>query len=231
MGSSLEKKIALFDVDDTLVSTSSLAFEKTKLVANALGGKVPSDEEFFAVYGKLTFEDCIKKLFPGLDIEEYREVYESLRTELPYRPIGQPHVVFELLLENQFLLGVLTNGPGEKTELKLAAAGISAYIRAQFMCVLHSDNLLNMKPSPLCFDQALSGVNIERERVFYIGDSIEDFTASSGAGVNFIAVLSGYTNRRVFDELGVDPKNIVDSIMEVPKYFGLDDISTKNKKR
>lgn len=70
------------------------------------------------------------------------------------------------------------------------------------------------------FKHAVSGDNISSDKeVFVVGDSVADFYCADQMGVNFIATLTGLTGDEIisdFERLGVDRKNMVASVLDVP---------------
>ena len=59
--------------------------------------------------------------------------------------------------------------------------------------------------------------NIRKSEILYIGDSLIDFHAAQGAYLQFIAVLTGSTDREQFQAAGVSTQNILHSIIELPR--------------
>jgi phosphoglycolate phosphatase-like HAD superfamily hydrolase len=217
----------IFDIDDTIVYTFKNAFRKSELVAREMNVCSPSKDEFSAVYGKYSFEECIRLLHPGINIEEYRKKYDLLRQIIPYEPIGHPDLVMQKLMDDNIGLGILTNGPENKTFLKLEAAGIAKAIREKLLFIFHDGNLEFKKPDSRCFAQAVEKIRKETGRTLdslnidYVGDCIDDFTAATGAGINFIGVLSGFTARETFIRAGIKPENLLNSVSELPNYYNI----------
>jgi len=217
-----KQRLAIFDVDDTLVYTSKNAYKKAALVAARMQMTPPTREAFFTVYGRYDYEDCVRSLHPGVDLDAYKRNYDEAKKVIPYEPIGKVDSIFSDLLQNDFSLGILSNGPGYKTDVKLNMLKITGALRKKLLFVLHANNNSHRKPDPQCFDPVCSIINEMRiSHAYYIGDCVDDLTASRGAGIHFIAVTSGYTSRETFIEAGLPASDIIGNINDVFKYFGI----------
>jgi len=218
------EKITIFDIDDTLVYTSKNALKKSQIAAGQMGVNPPSEEDFFAVYGKYSFEECVNLLHPGVDVVRYKKMYDDTRRIIPYEPIDSPSSIIGKLMDSGLGVGVLTNGPEDKTFLKLDALHICEDIRKKMLFVLHSGNLKHKKPNPECFLQAFDIIrqktnDINGVQIDYIGDCIDDYIAASRANIGFIGVLSGFTDKKSFIEAGAPSENLLNSIMDLPNYY------------
>ena len=218
----MENLNVIFDIDDTLVYTSKNAYKKAVVVAERMGLKSPTREEFFAVYGKFSFEECVVRLHPGVDLGIYKDEYDSTRRLIPYEKIGDVDEVLGVLQTNDCGTGILSNGSGLKIKLKLEALGVVGSIRERLLFVFHCDNNPYKKPDSRCFDPIFEHIDRGHvENTFYVGDCLDDYVASMGAGLNFVAVTSGYTTRDSFIEEGLSDDRIIGSINEILPYFGL----------
>lgn len=72
------------------------------------------------------------------------------------------------------------------------------------------------KPDPRCLDPMFDKLGVSRERAVYIGDWFPDLAVSRGAGVRFIAVLSGGMTHQVFKSDGVPDDHILDRLADLP---------------
>lgn len=214
----MEDLSLILDIDDTLVQTSKTALEKERLVAEKLGLNRISDQDFFALFGLFPFEQCVARWHPGVDLEAYSTCYKQTKNLRPYRAIGNPGAVISGLIKTH-RVGILTNGSRQKTNEKLTAAGISDEIRQQLSFVFCSDNLGFRKPDPRVFEKAVAVLKSRPEQIYYVGDCVDDFKAASGANINFIAVLSGFTPKRKLIEAGVDESRIIPDIEALPEMI------------
>lgn len=205
----------IFDVDDTLVQTSKTALKKDRLAAERLGLNQITEDDFYTCYGYLPFEQCVKIWHPEADIASYKKCYEQVKQVHPYRAIGNPGKTISGLMDNGNRVGILSNGNREKTDQKLTAAGIVNGIRDRLFFILCGDNLEFPKPDPRAFEKPVEMLRSPRNRIYYVGDCVDDFRAAKGAQINFIGVLSGFTSKKSFIEAGLDEVLIIPDIAGV----------------
>lgn len=70
-----------------------------------------------------------------------------------------------------------------------------------------------LKPDPAVVEEILSGVNIPRERVLYVGDSGVDIETAHRAGIKAVGVTWGFRSRSELEAAGAD--RIVDRAEEI----------------
>ena len=71
-----------------------------------------------------------------------------------------------------------------------------------------------LKPNPTGLLRAVDALNTPKERCLYVGDSVTDAETALRAGVRFVAVLSGVTEREEFAEY--EPVMVLGSAGELP---------------
>ena len=106
--------------------------------------------------------------------------------------------------------GIVTNKPEYLTLQLINELGLDSTAA----CVIGGDSLPERKPHPLPVQHACKLVGTAPECSLFIGDSIRDVQAGSGAGVETLAVTYGYIPP------GDDPNSwgadfIVDSVQEI----------------
>jgi phosphoglycolate phosphatase len=176
----------LFDVDDTLVLTARVGYKKCVVAAQRLLLKPPDERAFRAVYGQRDFADCVRYWHPELtDLTDYVAAYDSLAEEIPDVPAGDVVRVVAHLRTGGRRVGVLTNGPPNKTERKLRSVGLRA---GSLDGIWHAGNVAFKKPDPRCFAPALASWGLAPNEVLFVGDAHTDEAAASAAGVRFLAV-------------------------------------------
>ncbi len=57
------------------------------------------------------------------------------------------------------------------------------------------------------------GIN-DKKTILYVGDALNDFYAARGAGLDFVAVTTGLTDKDSFAQAGVN--KVVTSLAELP---------------
>lgn len=71
-------------------------------------------------------------------------------------------------------------------------------LHALFDVVIGSDDVATAKPAPDSLHAALTRLGVETQRALYVGDHPVDAEAAARAGVAFIAVLTGPSDRTAF---------------------------------
>ncbi|HEU4426322.1 MAG TPA: HAD-IA family hydrolase [Pilimelia sp.] len=182
----------VLDVDDTLVDTFTVGWRKCREVARRLGLPEPTRDVFATWYGRASFEVCVKQMHPGVDIERYARVYDTLATGFPAQPLGDIAGAVEGVTRAGFRVGVLTNGPPHKTARKLAAAGLH---ESDFEFVRHGVAGAR-KPDARAFQALAAEVGLNPQTSWYVSDLPADWVGSSAAGFGCIGVISGAPHLR-----------------------------------
>ena len=173
-------KMILFDVDDTLIYTIDTAYKKTNIAGNRIFNIDLKKEDFLNLYGKYSFEECIKHWYNIKDVNKFIDVYSSVKLEYEY--IGNIKKILENIRKNNILVGIVTNSTKEKTERKL-----KKYINLFDFIYTDAE-----KPSEKAILDILHKYsNIKNEEVILIGDSENDYLVSKNANINFCGVNTG----------------------------------------
>jgi FMN phosphatase YigB (HAD superfamily) len=178
----------VLDVDDTLVDTCGTGWRKCAETARRLGLTPPSRAAFMALYGTMTFADCVRRLHRGTDLAAYRRVYDSLARWAPPEPIGQVRRAIRDARLAGFRLAVLTNGDGPKTNRKLAALRLDT---ADFEFVCHSGNSPVPKPAVAAFRRLAREFGVCPRTSWYVSDQAADWKAAARAGFRTVGVVTG----------------------------------------
>lgn len=181
-------EVLVFDVDDTLVYTFETAFLKTRAVARAMGVPPPSRQRFLADYGQRSFRECVEGWFPGTSAAYFDAVYSHQAWAISDRPVTRFADVQRRLSRRGIRVGVLTNGPRDRTLRKLKAAAVDLGRLDFLFCAEH---LPRLKPDPIAFLPVLRTTGRDPARHAYVADSPGDQVAAHGAGLAFIGVRTG----------------------------------------
>lgn len=207
----------VFDMDDTLVETFAVAYAKTRATARILGLEPPSESSFRASFGQLSFDECLQRWHGQVDRDGYLEIYDSLRDRFPYRPFaGAAPTIRNVILAGHDV-AVLTNGPGNKTSLKLAAVGLE---EALFRFVRHADNMSVLKPAAASFAAVHSDEAFDAASTIYISDRPHDGIGATEAGWGFIGITTGVWSRADFCRLGLPDQCVIDRIEDILNVTG-----------
>ena len=87
-----------------------------------------------------------------------------------------------------------------------------------FDAVIGADDVAAPKPAPDALHAALTRIGVAPDRALYVGDHPVDAQAASGAGVRFVAVLSGPSQRAAFEAHPVE--RFLASVAELPELLG-----------
>jgi phosphoglycolate phosphatase-like HAD superfamily hydrolase len=71
------------------------------------------------------------------------------------------------------------------------------------------------KPDPKALDPIFRAIPVQREHAVYVGDWYPDVATARGAGVRFIAVLSGGIPRHAFLREGIPEDHIITSLRDL----------------
>lgn len=178
----------ILDIDDTIVDTFTVGFAKCSGAARQMGLVPPGRDRFAALYGTVPFEECVRRLHPGVDVHAYAEAYDALSDSHPPRPIGDVRAAVTAASGAGFKLGVLTNGPGHKTVRKLAAAGLDD---DEFAFVRHAGNCAVPKPAATAFANVAAEHGLDPDRCWYVSDRAADWRGAADAGFRVAGVVSG----------------------------------------
>jgi phosphoglycolate phosphatase len=124
----------------------------------------------------------------------YPGVYEGLRA---LRALGLP-------------MACLTNKPAAPARQLLELKGLAGF----FDRVFGGDDFARKKPDPEPLLKTCAALGLPPERVWMIGDSVNDATAARAAGCPVVLVRYGYNHGHPVEEVGADL--LIDSLAELP---------------
>lgn len=184
--------LAIFDLDDTLVSRSKairawaeLLTEKEPLCSDAADIIVTLDQN-----GKIdrrSFLDAVHRV-PGMrmgrnDLQEWYTLTYISCYELEHESIN----ALELFHSKGWKIGIATNGSSARTHLKLERAGLASLIDA--LCI--GEEIGVRKPSVAIFEEVARRCNVELSG-WMIGDApLEDIRAGAAAGLSTAWLRNG----------------------------------------
>jgi phosphoglycolate phosphatase len=191
-------RVAIFDLDGTLVDTSGDMLAGANAVFEAHGHGSPLNVEAHAA---VAFAGGRAMLEKGAQIcgfewaESYAEAYaqflSAYEAHLDRLSVIYPGVeaALDRLMADGWGLAVCTNKPSGLAETLLVSLGL----RARFGAMIGADTLPVRKPDPM--------------RSVLIGDTITDRTAAKNAGMPSILVTFGPTGR---DVAQMEPEGLLD---------------------
>lgn len=207
-------KAIIFDFDDTLVNSMYLRIDKIVSAARELFDLQIETSHIVKLWG-LPYNEFNKIVFKDItDFEERRTDYEKLLEVEVEAFEGLLDLL--VLLRSKYELGILTSGAKHLVYKDMNRLAID---RSMFFSFVTADDNKFHKPDPRAFTRTLEDLQkkgIKPEEAIYIGDSINDYKAAIGAGLNFLGVTTGKHSRKDFAELGA---NSVSQLSELQGYL------------
>ncbi|HUW98834.1 MAG TPA: phosphoglycolate phosphatase [Acidiferrobacter sp.] len=216
----------LFDLDGTLVdSAPDLTIAANQMLA-ALGRPV-FDLPMVASWIGDGVPRLIKRALTGERWAEpepqlflaaqtlYGQYYEA---HIADHSTLYPRVIetLEVLREQGFRMGCVTNKAARFTAPLLAALGLASY----FEVVLSGDSLAQTKPDPYPLIVAADRLGVALDGVVMVGDSGNDMRAAKAAGMQAVAVSYGYNNGVDLEALGATV--MIDDFGKLPDIVRLE---------
>jgi len=218
-------KAIVFDLDDCLIHTFVPSCQNLRDVAIMWNREhepklVVPIMDVFAKHYKGTWYDWVTGVWPELSncVEEFREYYIRNSPSRVYPAVPGADEALVFVFSNSYVSGILTGRDGESVVPRLKLAGLDD-LCFDFICSTHDNGYA--KPDPRAFEGVLEELgkrSIKPEESIYVGDQLND-SASEDVGIRFAAVCSGVVSKEMFLKTGVDEKDILPSIRELPRYL------------
>ena len=216
------KKLAIFDLDGTLLNTIADLAHSTNYALNKLGYPTHEIEKYNFMVG-----NGINKLFERAlpEGEKTEENVLRVRKEfIPYYDIhnaddSRPYPgVPELLTDLQsagIQIAVASNKYQAATEKLIA----HYFPNIHFTAVFGQREGISVKPDPTVVFDILKLAKVEKDEVLYIGDSGVDMQTAANAGVTACGVTWGFRPKSELEEF--KPTYIVDTTEKILSLFTL----------
>lgn len=196
-------KAILFDFDYTLVDSSEAIVHCFFSASDALGLARKSSEAIKKQIG-MPLGDMFRTLYEDLEdlVEDFKLLYvaeaDKVATKMTYFYPDAAEMLMKLK-QNNYLIGIVSTKNRSRIEETLSAYDMAAF----FDLVIGGEDVKEHKPSPEGILKAMDLLDVEREHVVYIGDSLFDLHAAANADVQFLAVLNGMTDSSTFLSHGI----------------------------
>ncbi|MGV6803359.1 MAG: HAD-IA family hydrolase [Ruegeria sp.] len=190
-------RLALFDVDGTLVDSQGSIVSAMTDSFQALSMPVPDRAAILSIVG-LSLPVAIERLAPDLSqvaqsrlVEGYKQAYHDQRLEMgaagsPLFP-GAREVIAKLQAIPEVLLGVATGKSQRGLDALLEAHGLEHVFVTRQVADHHPS-----KPHPSMIQTALNETGVAASDAVMIGDTSFDMEMASAARVSGIGVAWGY---------------------------------------
>lgn len=216
------KKLAIFDLDGTLLNTIADLAHSTNYALNKLGYPTHEIEKYNFMVG-----NGVNKLFERAlpEGEKTEENIRRVRNEfVPHydihnaddsRPYPGISELLSYLQSTGIQLAVASNKYQAATE-KLVA---HYFPQINFTAVFGQREGVNVKPDPIIVFDILQLANVEKEDVLYIGDSGVDMQTAANAGVTACGVTWGFRPKSELEAF--NPAYIVDTAEKIKELIRL----------
>lgn len=213
------KTVILFDLDGTVIDSTEAILDGFRVAFETFGGEVPSDEMIEKEIGY-----PLENMFLTLGVEKDKVDAHVHAYKMHYRVISCDKTVLlegarEAIIEaSKFAtLGVVTTKTGEYSSILLEHMELMKY----FDVLIGREHVENPKPDKEPILKALAKLEHDKSKTWMIGDTCMDIDSASNAGVNSIAVTSGYATRSILEECtSIICKNIEEAIEIIKKIDG-----------
>jgi len=213
----MTRKIAVFDLDGTLVNTAPDLLDSLNHSLAGDGLAAVAAAGFEAVLGR-GGREMIKAAHASqkrsLTPESLERLYELFlrhyAANIPGRSLPYPGVVeaLERLSGAGYLLAICTN----KTEALARALMSGLHLQQRFAAICGADTFAHAKPNPLHLTQTIALAGAAPDLAVMIGDSKTDIDTAKAAGIPVIAVDFGFTDRHVRE---FEPSKVISSFDEL----------------
>lgn len=185
-------KLAIFDVDGTLLDTSEGLLNSTIYTIKQLGYPMPSQEVLLSFIGP-RIQDSFQRVYglQGNELNEASTVFRNHYKEgdvLLAKPYDGVYEILDWLKERKIHMAVATNKRQDFADKLMKKYNFMSYIElvygTDFEGKLRKTDLIRM-----CIEKF---PDCRADEVVMIGDSSYDAIAAQEAGVNFIGVTFGF---------------------------------------
>jgi phosphoglycolate phosphatase-like HAD superfamily hydrolase len=209
-------KAVIFDFDDTLVEARLQKWAHHKHVGKKFYNIDVTDEELKKHWGK-PIPVLMAELYKNSDtMENMYKALISVRDDFRKKVYPGSFGVISNLVNKGYVLGILSASNKKYIIEELEEHNFPM----NKILIQGAEDTEVHKPDPgvfLLILEKLEKEGIMKEEIVYIGDSMMDFQAASGAGLDFIAVTTGLYSKENFEKAGAT--KIVDSIEKVLQYL------------
>ena len=224
-------KAILFDVDDTLFSTTAFARRARRNAVRAMikaGLDMPEEvvmkelDEVIAEFSS-NYEHHYDKLLQRLRPESLEHVNPALVVaagvaayhDTKFRelvPFEDVFPLFEDLRRAGVRIGIITHGWTVKQAEKMVRLGLVPYLDSE--AVFISDQIGISKPNPKLYQLALTDLGLKPDQVMYVGDNpTHDIAPPQSLGI--VAVWAQRASRHSLEGTGIEPDHVIHDFGEL----------------
>ena len=205
-------RLALFDLDDTLISSKDAFVAWVEEVVAAHGAEgdarwfVDNEHTFWTGAPEDAFRGLVEHFGLAAEPAELLAAYQDRMVELLKPYDGVPDGL-EALRDAGWRTGIVTNGFGSFQNAKIDAVGLRAYV--DVVCV--SDVEGSWKPESKIFQLASERAGAPLEGGWMVGDSlVSDIAGGNGAGMHTAWIRHG----RSLNAADPQPEHVIEATAE-----------------
>jgi phosphoglycolate phosphatase len=180
-------KAIFFDMDGVLIDSVAAWFYIFNKTLKHFSHDEISREEFDEKVWARDFNIVSRVYFPGKSVKDIREYFDELKEDFVsyLKVIEGVNETLSKLKEAGKKVAVVTNTHKSLAESMLKTHNLLDY----FDFIIGADDSVKGKPEPDMLLTALDELNLAKEEVIFIGDTVWDRMAADNAGIRFIGHL------------------------------------------
>ncbi len=212
----------LFDFDGTLDNSTMSTIDYIIAKMKRLRLRAPNHNFIRKLWGKpysevmSEIQRCCHWSEEGL--QKYFDDISPVEEEISPFP-GIDNLIFTLH-EKGIVLGIISNR-GDSLSSIIERCGINPNY---FKIIQNLKGCDFHKPDRRVFEKAIELANIleiKKEQILYVGDTLIDYEASMSAGIRFVGITSGATTKEEFIRTGLFQEYIFNSPVEITSILNL----------
>lgn len=206
----------LFDLDGTLIDSTEAILEGFHHSFDVYQRTHPTDDEIKALIGHpldvMYVELGIEEALVWDFVKTYKAHYQTIHCE---KTILLEHA-FEAIQEAQKIarLGIVTTKTGQYSRDLLEHFGVMD----AFEVLVGREHVENPKPHAEPIEKAISMMSVSKDKCWMIGDTRLDIASAQNAGIQSVAVTSGYDKHEQLSTLtDIIENNALDAVRYISK--------------
>ena len=183
--------LIIFDWDGTLVDSIDWIVHCLQTAAAENACKIPGEQAAKDIIG-LSIDKAMEKLFPHIDQKLQAQVIACYSQAFFSKQMSQKdfftgvHGMLLTLKKSGYQLAVATGKSHAGLTKAMQGAGLD-----DFFHITRCADQTASKPQPDMLEEIMAAMDVPKERVVMVGDSVHDMQMAKNAGISAIAVSCG----------------------------------------